>query len=329
MTVRRCSIALFSLLSISLLCAQPTVLLQPADAVHLAEISKLFQDHHAEGGCPSAEASLETSTGIIHLRVRDGCLEGVSTFAGDYQMNAKTGEVRDHIGHLIIAKNDPALILLWQEVRASLLTDKEASCLVAQTSRYQEWIQRGLRIKERLFPAADILSVELFPTAAKPVAPERQLQFRVDRRDYRVFEGRFLKEDTSNGVVSMRRLLSIAKGPIEIGRDEVLEGVKHMPAVAIWLRGSQCRGIRLDGDLEGMTYYSVDLFQWCPSDSHSQSEAGFSVDKRSGKILSVQGIALGSTNLPDATSQLAALGAFKASADNHLSERCRTGNGQQ
>src|SRR2546425_3761032 len=75
--------------------AQHGVLMQPMDAVHVAEISNLFKSHYAKHGCPRAEAGIGPTLNDIQLRMEDGCSGGVSTWAGDYIVNRKTGEVRD------------------------------------------------------------------------------------------------------------------------------------------------------------------------------------------------------------------------------------------
>ena len=328
MTVGSYSKALFPIFFTLMLRAQPTVLLQPNDAVHLAEISKLFQSHYAEHGCPSAEAALERSTGDILLRMHDGCLDGVSTFAGDYRTSARTGEVRDFTGRLIITKGDPSLVKLWDEIGSSLLSEKEASCLVAQTSSIQEWLRDGVHFRAAISTVDEAFSVDVIPLVSKPAASVRLLRFRVDPREYRVVKGRFKDEETSDKVVAVQRLLQSAKGPIEISSSDVLEGVKRLPEVTKWLRASPCRDVRLETDLEGITYYTVDLFRWCQNEPSSQSEAGFGVDKRTGAILAPQGIGITSSKLPDIVSKLEELRLRKEAARNRLSELCETAKGR-
>ncbi len=245
---------------------QHVALLEPNDGIRLAEVSSLFSSHYGIHGCPTAEAGVNEA-GDIALRIEDGCLGSVSTLSGDYVVNRRTGELREALSDkVMLEETDPAVIGLWKEIEAALLTETESACLVSQSSEARSWREAGIPASQRVGTRQDgAFSVTMVPLSNKPSAPESLLRFRVDRRNYRVFEGRY-QVDLSEELLAMRYLLLGSKLPIQLSREDVLAGAREIPEVSAWLKSDQCRGIRLDEDLEGQTYSAIDLFRWCPGD---------------------------------------------------------------
>jgi len=308
--------------------AQHAVLLDPVDAIELAERSDLFKQHYAKGGCPRADAALGERYGEIRLGIEDGCLGAVSGWAGDFIVDRMTGEIRDGSSNQrALASDDGTVVTLWNEINSELMNDSEVMCLVTRSADVQQWQRLGIEMNERVrpqnrTPRDEIVDVEVSPASSAPAAPARALRFEVDRRNYRLFEGRFSSEELSADVVSMSNLLRQAKRPAELTAQEVRDGVRQIPEVAKWLSAGNCRDVRLDPDEEGVTYFAVDLFEWCLGQKTSTGLAALSVDKRSGQILAPQGIMIATRRLPNAQSLLSARIGLRSAAADRLHVTC-------
>lgn len=297
---------------------QGAIMLRPSDAIELAETSKLFDSHYDKRGCPRADAAFDGDSDEIHLRLEDGCLGGASVWAGDFLVNRKTGQVRDSTnGKTMIARNDSAVGLLWKQIDATLLTDSEALYLVNQSASVKRWDRLGVSMKATVTSKEDAFLIDIVPASSSPAASDRVLRFHVDRREYRLYEGRFNAEDINNDVVAARDLLRSVKWPLELTEDDIINGVRQVPEVDTWLRADKCRGIRIEPDQNGITYYSVDLFRWCAG-GRDESLAGLAVNKRSGAIMGVQAVPVQTHKIPTADFRLKDLGALKNEAKLRL-----------
>jgi hypothetical protein len=250
--------------------------------------------------------------------MEDGCLGGVSAFAGDYVVDRWTGTIRDALDHQIILKSsDPAVAQVWNELEHSLLNEQEAYCEVWQTPKVRTWQALSIPITKGIRSDRDFFDITVTAATADPSVSERVLRFRVNRRDYRLFEGRFLREDLSDPVLAFRKTLVASKQPIELSAEDILLGVRGIPEVASWLSAEHCRRILLQQDLEGATYYSLSGVRWCSGEKVT-TEIGLAVDKRSGQILAPQGIDIQVTTLPDVGRQLKKLAEQRAAAQSQV-----------
>lgn len=283
---------------------QRAVQLQPQDAAQIVETSGLFALHYASKGCPIAITSSGDSPNEIGLRIEDACLGGVSAFAGDYFVDRLTGSVRDALDHqTVIKSSDPAVLQVWDDIEHSLLSEHDASCLISQTSELRKWRALGIPTTERIESGEGFFTVIVSPDKQAASVSEGTVYFRVNRRDYRVFRGRFKREDLSEPIVSLRRLLVDSRGPIELSAQSVLTYARELPEVASWLKAKPCRSLFLDHDLEGVTYFSLAGVTWCAGE-RPKTEIGFAIDKRSGRVLSPQGIDIRTQGLPGIELQL-------------------------
>lgn len=305
---------------------QSTIALTPEDAIRLVEMSDIFKDRYARGGCPRADAGSGRPASEIRIRVDDGCQDSVSALVGIYLVNSATGEIRNSNNEIVVARSNSVVRDLLMGIRSTMMTDAEALCLVTNSSILREWLQSGISYAVHPAPSQDHRNRSAFfaiPDNNMPPAPERVLRFDVDLRKYRLFEGRFSREDHGEDVATLRNLLSIAKNPEELTAADVLAGSKGISEVMKWLEGNACRGIRLDEDQEGATYYSVDLFDWCAKDRNAKSLAGFGVEKRTGEIIGPQEIAIATNILGNAQARLSALKSERLGAKAKLQSICK------
>jgi hypothetical protein len=230
--------------------------------------------------------------------------------------------IADDTNRVVIRTTDAILVSLWKDIESRLLTEQEAVCLVAQTSDFRNWRALGVSMSRRFIPENGAFIGTIVPANSTPSAPDLILRFRIDRVDYRVFHGRFFQEDVGEDVLRLRRDLLIAKQTPELMKADVIEGVRNMTDVKAWLESDKCRGIRLDEDQEGATYYSVDLFRRCDGQDRAESLAGFAVDKRSGDIRGPQGITFTAQRLANAAVRLGTVAVAKSAAENRLNNIC-------
>ncbi len=162
------------------------------------------------------------------------------------------------------------------------------------------------------------MEFDIIPTSIP--APYRVLRLQVDVQNGVVRVGRYLLEDDSTELYSLRRLISAAKGGPTMSAGEVVEGAMQIPEIRDWQKARPCRHLRLEMDQEGATYYSVDLYEQCSDEKNGRSVAWLRVDKSTAGVVASGGIALTTKVLPDAQAILER----KRAALNVLSESVKS-----